>query len=67
MTRKLLMPLISAPNICDLIASATERRADEAERDTDKLKMVQYMSAHIGEYFDGVNPKCSNNVAAGPA
>ena len=35
-------------------ASATERRADEAERDTDKLKMVQYMSAHIGEYFDGV-------------
>ena len=35
-------------------ASATERRADEAERYTDKLKMVQYMSAHIGEYFDGV-------------
>lgn len=35
-------------------ASATERRADEAERDTDKLKMVQYMSTHIGEYFDGV-------------
>ena len=35
-------------------ASATERRADEAERDIDKLKMVQYMSAHIGEYFNGV-------------
>ena len=35
-------------------SSVCERRADEAERDTDKLKMVQYMSAHIGEYFDGV-------------
>ena len=35
-------------------SSVCERRADEAERDTDKLKMVQYMSTHIGEYFDGV-------------
>ena len=35
-------------------SSVCERRADEAERDSDKLKMVQYMSAHIGEYFDGV-------------
>ena len=34
--------------------SATERRADDAERDTDKLKMVQYMEKHIGETFDGV-------------
>lgn len=34
--------------------SITERRADDAERDTDKLKMVQYMEKHIGEEFDGV-------------
>ena len=34
--------------------SMTERRADDAERDTDKLKMVQYMENHIGEEFEGV-------------
>ncbi len=35
-------------------SSARERRADEAERETDKLKKVQYMSEHIGEIFEGV-------------
>ncbi len=35
-------------------SSARERRADEAERETDKLKKVQYMSEHIGEEFEGV-------------
>ena len=34
--------------------SSTERRADEAERDTDKLKMVQFMEKHLGEEFTGV-------------
>lgn len=34
--------------------STTERRADDAERDTDKLKMVEYMEKHIGEEFEGV-------------
>lgn len=34
--------------------SQTERRADDAERDTDKLKMVQYMENHIGEEYEGV-------------
>ena len=34
--------------------SATERRADEAERDTDKLKMVEYMEQFKGEKFSGV-------------
>lgn len=34
--------------------SETERRADDAERDTDKAKMVQYMEKHIGEEFEGV-------------
>ncbi len=28
--------------------------ADEAERETIKLKKVEYMQAHIGEEFDGV-------------
>ena len=35
-------------------ASALERRAEEAERGTDKLKKVEYMSRHLGEEFDGV-------------
>ncbi len=34
--------------------SELERRADEAERETEKLKKVEYMSKHIGEEFDGV-------------
>lgn len=35
-------------------ASETERRADEAERETIKLKKVEYMQARIGESFEGV-------------
>ena len=31
-----------------------ERRADEAERETGKLKKVEYMQEHIGEVFEGV-------------
>ena len=35
-------------------SSEMERRADEAERETIKLKKTEYMQAHIGEEFDGV-------------
>lgn len=35
-------------------SSETERRADEAERETDKLKKVEYMETKIGESFDGI-------------
>ncbi len=35
-------------------SSQTERRADEAERETDKLKKAEYMEAHLGEVFEGV-------------
>lgn len=35
-------------------SSRLERRADEAERDVEKMKKVQYMSRHIGEEFEGV-------------
>ncbi len=35
-------------------SSTTERRADEAERETEKLKKVEYMEDRIGEEFDGV-------------
>ena len=35
-------------------SSEMERRADEAERETDKLKKVEYMEQHIGESYDGV-------------
>ena len=37
-----------------LHASKRERLAEEAERETDKLKKVEYMSQHIGETFEGV-------------
>ena len=35
-------------------ASRTERRADDAERDVEKMKKTEYMAGHIGEIFDGV-------------
>jgi ribonuclease R len=34
--------------------SRLERRAEEAERETDKLKKVEYMEDHIGEIYEGV-------------
>ena len=34
--------------------SALERRADEAERETEKMKKCEYMSKFIGQSFDGV-------------
>lgn len=37
-----------------LQASTLERRAEEAERETIKLKKVQYMEQFYGEEFDGV-------------
>lgn len=41
------------PEVADS-TSTTERRADDAERETEKLKKVQYMSRHIGEVYEGV-------------
>ncbi len=35
-------------------SSEMERRADEAERETDKLKKAEYMEEHIGEIYEGV-------------
>lgn len=35
-------------------SSSRERLADEAERETDKLKKAEYMQERIGEEFDGV-------------
>ena len=35
-------------------SSEMERRADEAERETDKLKKVQYMKERLGQEFAGV-------------
>ena len=35
-------------------SSEMERRADEAERETIKLKKVEYMEQYIGEEFEGV-------------
>lgn len=35
-------------------ASEMERRAEEAERETVKLKKVEYMQQHLGEIFEGV-------------
>ena len=41
------------PQVCKH-ASEMERRADEAERETDKLKKAEYMTAHMDEEYDGV-------------
>lgn len=35
-------------------SSEMERRADEAERETEKMKKAEYMESHIGEVFEGV-------------
>lgn len=35
-------------------SSMTERRADEAEREVEKLKKIEYMMEHIGECYEGV-------------
>ncbi len=35
-------------------SSELERRAEEAERETEKLKKVEYMKEHIGEEYEGV-------------
>lgn len=35
-------------------SSQMERRADEAERETDKMKKAEYMEEHIGDTYEGV-------------
>lgn len=35
-------------------SSRLERRADEAEREVEKMKKVEYMQSRIGQVFDGV-------------
>ncbi|MGN0164583.1 MAG: ribonuclease R [Lachnospiraceae bacterium] len=40
--------------------SMTERRADEAERETDKMKKVEYMKRYMGEVFEGVISSITN-------
>jgi ribonuclease R len=37
-----------------LHSSKMERRADEAERETVKLKKAEYMKEHLGEIYEGV-------------
>ncbi len=42
------------------ISSATERQAQELEREVERLKKAEYMSYHVGEIYEGV----INGVAA---
>ena len=35
-------------------SSKMERRADEAERETEKMKKAEYMGNHLGEKFEGI-------------
>lgn len=42
------------------LSSERERVADDAERDTDKLKMVEYMQDHLGEVFEGIISSLTN-------
>jgi len=41
------------PAVCEQ-SSKTERRAQEAEREVEKLKKAQFMRKHIGEVWEGV-------------
>ena len=41
------------PQVADQ-SSKLERRADEAEREVDKMKKVEYMQSRIGQVFEGV-------------
>ena len=41
------------PEVCDS-TSKTERRAEEAEREVEKLKKVQYMKKHLWQAYTGV-------------
>lgn len=41
------------PGVCRQ-CSLKERKADEAEREVEKMKKCQYMEGHIGELFEGV-------------
>ncbi len=41
-------------------ASDRERAAMEAERETDSLKMAEYMEQHIGEEFEGIISSVTN-------
>lgn len=43
-----ILPKVSDDN------SKKERRAEEAERQVERLKKVEYMEKHLGECFDGV-------------
>jgi ribonuclease R len=43
-----ILPAVAESN------SKNERRAQEAEREVEKLKKVQYMSRRIGEEYDGI-------------
>ncbi len=42
-------------------SSATERRADEAEREVVKLKKCEYMEKYKGQVFDGVISGVTNH------
>lgn len=41
------------PSVAEKTSQA-ERRADEAERETMKMKKAEYMEAHLGEEFEGI-------------
>jgi len=43
-----LLPDVAADN------SLKERRADDAERDVDKLKQIEYMEERLGEIYSGI-------------
>lgn len=42
------------------ITSVTERRADDCEREAEKMKMAEYMSSKVGEVFDGIITSTTN-------
>ena len=45
--------LLKLPEIASSVCTS-ERRAEDLERDVDKLRIVQYMSKFLGEEFEGI-------------
>ena len=56
-TIRIHLPAVDYREILESVAeqsSICERRAQEAERESERLKKAEYMSYHLGEEFDGI-------------
>ena len=55
-----IMELVEIVEVCSKQSSEMERVAEKAERETDDLKMAEYMLDYIGEEFEGMVSSITN-------